>query len=229
MELTNNVVLLTGGSSGIGEALANSLLERDNQIIICSKHKSEAIQELEKTGNLRHFTCDLRIEADIIQVFNILRDEKLHFNILINNAGIIDEFNFFENEIKYDTLHDIVSVNLIAPMMLTHLFLKQLPDLIECCIINIGSKKALNPDPSLLAYSASKAGFHSFSLSLREQLMPLGIKVFEVVPPRVDTEMSRKVAKNRGRSITYGTMTPNECAEGILGAVESDFYEFKIQ
>ncbi len=228
MKINNNVILITGGSAGIGEALVNSLLKKENQIIICSRHKSKSIEDLEQLYKLRHLPCDLRRKSDIINVFELLEKENIRLNILINNAGIIDDSSILKQEINYNDLHDIISVNLLAPIILTHLFLKQLPNESGAGIINIGSKTAFTPDSSFLTYSASKAGLHSLSICLREQLKASGIKIFEIIPPRVDTAMSRKVAKNKNHFESPEMMTPEDCAEKIIQAVQSDIYEFKM-
>ncbi|HSZ72634.1 MAG TPA: SDR family NAD(P)-dependent oxidoreductase, partial [Cytophagaceae bacterium] len=189
---------------------------------------SEEIEGLEHVYNVRHIPCDLRKVADIVTVFDILKKENIHFNMLINNAGMIDEHIFLQHELKHQELQDILAVNLLAPMVLTDWFIKQLPPDREGCIVNIGSRTALVPDPSFLTYSASKAGLHAFSIGLREQLKSSGINVFEIIPPRVDTVMSRKVSKNKTNAERLEMMSSNDCAEQILEALQTDVYEFKI-
>jgi uncharacterized oxidoreductase len=225
MRINNNVILITGGSSGIGNALVHALLQKENQVIICGRHKPE---NLEYSTNIRYIACDLRKTSDIIAVFEKLKEENIYVNILINNAGIIDDESFLTQELDYTELQHILSVNLLAPIILSDLFLKQVDLDSEACIINIGSNTAFTPDTSFITYSASKAGLHSFSICLREKLKLSQIKVFEMIPPRVDTTMTRNVSKNKEHIDTIEMITSEDCAESILEALQSDIYEFKI-
>lgn len=226
MKLENSIILITGGSTGIGQALVN-ILKKNNQLIICNRHKSKNIEYLEQENyNIKYIRCDLRKEEDIIRAFEQLQKERIKVNILINNAGIIDDVSFFDKTINHASLQDIVSVNLIAPIVLSHFFLKQLPESSHAGIINIGSKTAFIPDSSFLTYSVSKAGLHSFSVCLREQLHASGIELFEIIPPRVDTVMARKVSKKSTESDSM--MNPDLCARKIIEAVESNIYEFEL-
>ena len=228
MEMNNKTVLITGGSSGIGEALVHSLLKRQNKVIVCCRNEVKNIDH-DAGERLYYFKCDLREKTNVLDVFEKLKQSSLIPDVLINNAGIIDIFNAQKGKINYEEMQDVVTVNLLAPILLTHCFVNLLSPDTNACIINVGSQTAFSPNASFLTYSASKAGLHSFSISVRKQLESSKVKVFEVMPPRVDTPMSRMVALYSGGKNGMPIIEPKDCAEKILEAVEADIYEFIIQ
>ena len=109
-------------------------------------------------------------------------------DVLINNAGVGRRLNLKQHFNDFD-LMDEIQVNLNAPIQLTNFLLPQLLEKREAAIINITSALAYSPLAVVPIYSATKAGFHSYTLSLRQQLKKSSIKVFEIAPPTTDTEM----------------------------------------
>ena len=111
-------------------------------------------------------------------------------------------------------------VNLLAPVLLTHAFLPHLQRQAASAIVNVSSVLALVPKQSASAYCASKAALHSFSRSLRWQLESTSVRVFEVMPPLVDTAMTA----NRGT----GKISPEALAAAFWAGFRTDQYELRV-
>ena len=130
----------------------------------------------------------MEIEEERITLFEWISQEHPDLNVLINNAGIqnwmkVTEDHFFERS-KQE-----VGINILAPLHLTSLFL-QLPLL--TALINVTSGLAFTPLSKVPVYSATKAFFRSFTLSLRRQLRNTGVEVIEIIPPKLNTDLGGK-------------------------------------
>lgn len=122
-------------------------------------------------------------------------DKYDDINILINNAGVQYNYEFSNEENAHNLIEMELNINLVGPILLTSLFLPKLLQKKEAAIVNVSSGLGFVPKESAPIYCASKAGFHIFSKSLRYQLEKTDIKLFDIIPPLVDTEMT----KGRGR------------------------------
>ncbi|MFI2744538.1 SDR family oxidoreductase [Zhouia sp. PK063] len=185
MQLSNNKILITGGASGIGLGFTERFVNENNRVIICGRRKDVLDEVVGKFPNVIAHQCDLEIEEDRIELFDWISKEHPDLNVLINNAGIqnwmqISEGNFFERA-KQE-----VEINILAPLHLTELFL-QLASLTT--IVNVTSGLAFVPLTKVPVYSATKAFFRSFTLSLRYQLQEAGIEVIEIIPPKLNTDL----------------------------------------
>jgi len=119
-------------------------------------------------------------------------------NILINNAGVQRDIDFTKGIAEYLAGENEIKINLEAPIILSGLFIPSLTGKKEAAIINVSSGLGFVPAARMPVYSATKAGLHAFSMALRHQLLKSGIKVFEVVPPAVDTELNPEGRAKRG-------------------------------
>lgn len=224
MKLSNNTILITGGATGIGLAFVEQL-EKDNKIIICGRREGK-IQHLRKRFPEIHYKiCDLQKPEQRIALVNWLIREHPDLNILINNAGVQRDLNFTKNL----NLEDIIAeteINLFAPVHLSNLLIPHLASKKNAAIINISSGLAFTPLAFMPMYCASKAALHSFSLSLRHQLSKIKIKVFEIIPPTVDTELDQGRRNNRERS--YRGIPASECVSKAIEAIKNDVFEAAI-
>jgi uncharacterized oxidoreductase len=218
MKIKDNSVLITGGATGIGFALAKALVEEGNEVTICGRRKDKLMEAKNKIPQLRTATCDIS-KAEEIECLNDLID----INILINNAGILRMIDL-KNGLSSVIGESEIETNLVAPIQLSATFIPSLLRYKESAIINITSGLAFVPMVAAPIYCATKAAMHSFSLSLRHQLRNTVIKVFEVMPPIVDTEL-HKEARNelKNRSIP-----PSEVAKATLEALQRDEYEIVV-
>jgi uncharacterized oxidoreductase len=191
MKLSSNTILITGGSSGIGFALAERFSKAGSEVIICGRKEAKLSAVKRKFPKIVTFQYDLTVESERISLYkNVIKDLP-RLNVLVNNAGIQQRVNFVKGaEWKY--IKQEIEINLIAQIHLTALFIPHLKKAKEPVIINITSGLAFAPLANVPVYCATKAAFHSFTLSLRHQLKQTPIKVIEVIPPSVQTDLGGK-------------------------------------
>jgi len=220
MNIKNNTVLITGGASGIGLALALSLLEQNNTVIICGRNEDKLKQVLQKHPKLHILTCDITIKQDREALLSNIQKEFPKLNMLINNAGIQHNYNFMDKTQHHNLIDEELSINLNSQIKLIDMFVEILSLQKSSCIVNITSALAYVPKQSAPVYCASKAGFHVFTAALRYQLENTSINVFEVIPALVDTPMT----KGRGINKT----SPEQLVSEVLRGLKTNTYEIKI-
>jgi short-subunit dehydrogenase involved in D-alanine esterification of teichoic acids len=216
VQTTHHTVLITGGTSGIGLALAERFLREGNAVIITGTNaqKAEAVKH-----DLPSLTVELADMRDR-QALEKLVYRYPDVNILINNAGIQYNYNFADPAIAPTQISTELDINLLSPLHLIKLFLPQLLSHPTAAIINVSSGLGIVPKQSAPVYCASKAALHSFTKSLRWQLEGTSVRVFEIIPPIVDTAMTQ----GRGR----GKITPNELVQEFWRDFSNDRYEMRI-
>lgn len=188
MNLTNNKILITGGASGIGLGLAERFIQENNTVIICGR-RAELLNEVaSKFPSIITKVCDLSIEGDRINLYNWIAENHSDLNVLVNNAGIQNWMNISDSEFYQKSLNEI-STNVIAPLHLTSLF-KNLSSLNT--IINVTSGLSFIPFAKVPVYCATKAFFHSFTVTLRHALKSRNIEVIEMIPPALNTDLGGK-------------------------------------
>lgn len=212
LKLTGNTILITGGATGIGLALARRLSE-GNQVIICGRSEAALHQAKIEVPTLVSRVCDVADAASRRAMVEWLQAEHPSLNMLINNAGVQARRDFTADP-AIDTLDQEVAINLTAPI---HLIAELLPTLRqqgESCIINVTSGLAFSPMADVPVYCATKAAFHSFTLSLRHQLKATGVRVIELAPPIVDTGLGGGTRSDGAASRMM--VTPEQFASEVL-------------
>ena len=209
MNLKNNKILITGGASGIGLGLTERFLKENNTVIICGRRESVLKEVSDKFPAVITKVCDLSVEAERTELYKWVEANHGDLNVLVNNAGIqqwmdVSDADFFaraKNEI---------TTNIEAPIHLTSLFshLKSLTTL-----INVTSGLAFVPFTKVPVYSATKAFFHSFTLSARYLLKSKNIEVIEIIPPALNTDLG-------GKGL-------HDAAPPVSGFIESIFEQLK--
>jgi uncharacterized oxidoreductase len=199
MDLSNRTVLITGGSSGIGLGLAEAFHSRGSTVIVCARDPKGLAAVAEKLPGVVALPCDVADE----QQRRDLADEVLgrfpDLDILVNNAGIQ---RYVDLKKGYDAVksgRDEITVNFVAVVELTALFIEHLLSRPTAAVINIGSGLAFMPMPSTPIYNATKAAVHTYSLVLRQQLKGTSVEVVEIVPPLVDTNLNREARDAAGQ------------------------------
>src|SRR6185312_1204055 len=189
MKMENkNKILITGGASGIGRAMAERFLKENNTVIVCGR-RVHVLQELSDTlPGIITRRCDLASASEREDLFAWVNRAHPDLNVLVNNAGIqnwmrVDDADFFTRT-KTE-----ISINIEAPLHLTALFIN-LPSLHT--IMNVTSGLSFVPLAKVPVYSASKAFLHSFTLSLRHLLKARKIDVIEIIPPARNTDLGGK-------------------------------------
>lgn len=221
MKISGNTILITGGATGIGFALAEEFVKANNKVIICGRREEKLREAKNKIPELIIKTCDISKSKNREELFLWIVSNYPDINILVNNAGIqiMRDLKTGKKDLKED--EDETDINLKAPIHLAELFI---PDFLkkDSAIINISSGLGFVPITSMPVYCATKAALHSFSISLRHQLKNTSIKIFEIIPPTVDTEL------DRGRRKTRIGISPSEVSKATLNALEKNIYEVPI-
>jgi uncharacterized oxidoreductase len=226
MKTAGNTVLITGGATGIGLALAESFLEKGNDVIICGRREEKLAEARKRHPALHSRVCDVADEGDRESLLAWITSEFSDMNILVNNAGIQRETDFRGGDADLKGGENEVRINLEATVYLSAMFIPQLSGKRESAIINISSGLAFVPIAIMPVYCATKAAIHSFSLSLRHQLSAKGIRVFEIIAPTVNTELdrgAREKRKQKDRGIPA-----QEVASAAMKAIENDEFETAI-
>ena len=189
MKLNGNTILIIGGSGGIGLAMAERFLNNGSEVIISSNDDEKLEIAKKKFPQLHTIYCDISDEADRTRLYSEVVKEFPKLNVLFNCAGIQVRSNFSNGQYHWDTMKQELAVNLEAPMHFSLLFLPHLSNVENAVIINISSDLAFRVPIFAPCYGATKAGLHSFTYSLRVQTEPLGISVYEILPPAVNTDL----------------------------------------
>jgi uncharacterized oxidoreductase len=225
METKNNTILITGGATGIGFALAETLVNAGNKVIICGRREGKLKEARDKLPQIQARVCDVSREKERESLFNWVKDSFKDLNVLINNAGIQRMVNLKKGAQDLLSGENEVETNLIAPIHLSAYFIPLLLKKKESAIINVSSGLGFVPIAAMPVYCATKAAVHSFTVSLRYQLRDTSIKVFEIVPPAVDTELDKAFTEEGDE---YRGIPPSEVARATLKAVANNEYEIVV-
>jgi len=221
MNLGDNTILVTGGGSGIGLALAKAFaLHSSNTVIVCGRNAQKLETVRKDNPAIITFSCDITSDHDQERLTEAIAQKYPSLNILINNAGIQRNYDFSDTRSHTDVIEEEVNINFLAQVTLTDRLLPVLMQQPRAAIVNVTSALAVIPKQSAPVYCATKAAMHNFTKALRYQFENTPIKVFEIIPPLVDTEMT----KGRGK----GKITPEALAAEALRGIESNKYEIRI-
>jgi uncharacterized oxidoreductase len=228
MNVSGNSILITGGATGIGLALAKRFLKAGSKVTICGRREQALRQAQAGNPGLNIRTCDVGNPADRIALLEWTMRELPELNVLVNNAGIQRRgVNLAETE-DWEATHQEIAINLEAPIHLARLFAahwsrQKNSTLVNSTIgnptiINVTSGLAFAPLAMVPIYSATKAALHSFTLSLRQHLAKTPIKVIEIVPPAVNTDLG-------GLGLHDFGVPLNEFSDSIFSRLQSDELE----
>jgi len=188
MNLSNNKILITGGATGIGLGLAERFIKENNTVIICGRREPVLNEAKAKLPSVITKVYDVSIVKEREDMFKWIEKEHNDLNVLINNAGIQNWMSVTDDNF-YQRAKDEINTNAESPLHLISLFQK-LPSL--NVIINVTSGLSFSPLSKVPVYCATKAFFHSFTLSLRHLLKPKNIEVIELIPPALNTDLGGK-------------------------------------
>jgi uncharacterized oxidoreductase len=221
MKTTNNTILITGGSAGIGFETAKLLSEKGNHVIITGRDEARLKQAASRLQNVTAIVSDVSKEADVKALVAKLNTEFPGLSMVINNAGHALLYDIAEEGVNgIEKAADEMHTNYLSVIRLNELLLPLLKKQAEAAIVNVSSIVALVPG-SLAGYSASKAALHSYTQSLRFALEETAVKVFELMPPLVNTNFSQAIGGANG-------IPPSEVAKDLLDALESNTYEIHV-
>ena len=226
MKTTGNTILITGGATGIGLALAEAFLKEGNELIICGRRKEKLEEVKKKFPRIHIHVSDVGSEKEREELFRWSTSEFPSLNIFINNAGIQREIDFRKGTQDFGEAESEIGINFEGLVHLSALFIPHLMTMKEAAVVNVSSGLAFVPLAIVPVYCATKAATHSFSMSLRHQLKKTSVKIFELIPPTVDTQLDRGARAKRGqenRGIPAG-----EVAVAALKGMQSDEFEITV-
>lgn len=196
MKIEGNTILITGGGSGIGKALAHRFHDLGNTVIVAGRRKSVLEQAIDGRPNMHAMAFDADSAAGIADFARRVTAEHPALNILINNAGIM-RFEALDRHRDLTDAEATVSTNLLGPIRLTDALIDHLGRQPDAALINVTSGLAFVPLVSAPTYSATKAALHSYTVAMREALKGR-IEVIELVPPAVQTDLTPGQATRQG-------------------------------
>lgn len=224
MRINGNTVLITGGATGIGLGLAEELVNAGNEVIICGRREGMLKEAKRKIPKLHTKVCDVSDEEDRKELADWILSGFKDMNILINNAGIQRRVDYRTGRSNTNPSEDEIDINLKAPIRLCEIFIPHLMQKKEAAIVNVTSGLGFSPAAAMPVYCATKAALHSFTMSLRHQLRDTPIKVFELIPPAVETDL-HKGARERGGQRNMNIITVKEFVVPAMEALKNDEYE----
>jgi uncharacterized oxidoreductase len=190
MKLTGRTILITGGTSGIGQELAKQLLRRGNTVIVTGRDPKRLDATSRALPGVHVIPSDVSAAADIVKLFDTVTHRFPTLDTVINNAGVMRNLNLNLPRELQDLSREI-EINLCGTIMMVQQFLPHLKMRKEALIVNVSSGLAFVPLPIAPIYCATKAAIHSYTQSLRVQLAGTGVTVVELAPPGTETPLLR--------------------------------------
>ena len=220
MQVSKNTILITGGGTGIGLALAETLIKECNEVIICGRRESKLMEAKHLFPSLHIYVCDIAKKSERESMYQWVIAEFPNINILINNAGVQKEIDFLTGAANFTEEESEIEINLTASIHLAALLIPYfLVHKRESAIVDITSGLAFIPLKIVPVYCATKAALHTFSISLRSQLAKTNVRVFEIAPPIVKTELHREA---KARKQSQQGIPPSVVAEAIVKALKNN-------
>lgn len=189
MNLSDNTVLVTGGATGIGLAIAERFLQAGSDVIVCGRRDDKLREVKARHPGIHTRSCDVAKEEDREALAEAIVKDFPRLNVLVNNAGIQRQVRFLSDPEAWRQRRQEIAINFEAPLHLSALFLAHLQKQPRAAIVNVSSGLAFVPAVFAPVYSATKAALHSFSMSLRQDLARTSVQVIEIVPPAVNTDL----------------------------------------
>jgi len=224
MKTTGNTIFISGGSAGIGLAIAKKLDAAGNKIIINGRSEERLKNALKELGSSAvGISGDLSIEADRFRIAEELKTNYPNVNIIVNNAGasFMNDLSDGNNNAAEKAYQEI-NTNYISVIHFTSLLLPQLLIQEDAAVINISSITVFRSNKYLPTYAASKAALHSYTQGLRDTFAGNEkFNVYEVYPPLVNTEFSAEIGGANG-------IPPSEVADELFTALEKNQFEVPV-
>ncbi|MFA5326881.1 MAG: SDR family oxidoreductase [Prolixibacteraceae bacterium] len=220
--------LITGATSGIGEALANLLADKKHNLLLVARNEQKLKQQCEELSNKNgigayYIVADLSKPNTANYVFEESKKKNLLVNMLVNNAGVGSSGEFVKNDLQTEL--DILQLNNVSLVALCRLFLPEMVRNKSGSIINVGSMASFFPSPYMSVYAASKMFVLSFTEALTEECRPHGVHVMLFCPGLTSSNFMNTPANNNdwGKMLTAraNTQTPEQVAAEMIRAMET--------
>ena len=187
MQMTGNTILITGGGSGIGRALAEAFHQRGNQVVIAGRRQDVLDQVVAANPGMRGYTLDIQDARDIQTFAQRVTANVPTLNVVIHNAGVMVDENLKDG--STEAAEATVATNLLGPIRLNSALIGHLLDQPQAAVLTVTSGIAFSPWALTPAYSATKSGLHAYTETLRYQLQDTNVQVIELIPPFTQTEL----------------------------------------
>lgn len=201
MNISGNTILITGGGSGIGRALAEEFQKLGNQVIIAGRRQQMLDETVAANPGMKSALLDIGDVEGIRAFAGKVAEDYPSLNVVIHNAGIMKPEDLVEESVDQGTADATVATNLLGPIRLTTALLPLLKQQRRATIMTVSSGLAFIPLALTPTYCATKAAIHSYSQSLRYQLRNTSVEVIELVPPYVQTELMGSAQANDPRAM----------------------------
>ena len=219
MNFKNKIVLITGGSSGIGAVMAERFKREGCAVTICGRDETKLFAVAARLG-VNAVRCDVSNLEDCQTLLAAVNSEFGGLDILVNCAGVLLPYEMAEVADGVEKIRSEIEINAIAPVTLTYLALPLLKESQSASVVFVSSGLAYAAFAPTPVYSGTKALIHHVAQCLRHQFMPLGIKVFELLPPVTDTPM----AANMNAS-AFKKSPPEEVVNDLINAMRAGKFE----
>ena len=220
MKLSNRTVLVTGGTSGIGLGIAEAFQRSKSRVIVCGRNREKLSTVKEKFPDIMVLHCDVgdarqrkKLATEVIRRFPDL-------DILINNAGIQRYIDLKKGHDELKSGEDEIAINFVSTVELTALFIGHLMKRPSAAVINVSSGLGFMPMLNTPVYCATKAAIHTYSLVLRQQLKDTSVKVIEIVPPMIDTDLNKE--GRDGAHLKFRGISLSEYIPTVIKGLEND-------
>ncbi|MCL2772294.1 MAG: SDR family NAD(P)-dependent oxidoreductase [Oscillospiraceae bacterium] len=222
MKMSGNTILITGGATGIGYSMAKYFSARDNEVVICGRRIDRLEQAKKELPGLHTVQCDVTNPDERKKLLTYMNEHFPNMNILINNAGIQRDIDLSKGISELESGESEILVNFEAPVYLSALFNPMITGKDNAAIVHVSSGLAFRAEYSIGVplYCATKAAIHAFSLTQRKQLTPLGIKVIELIPPAVISELNPEGRKKRNSAVSLYMISSDDYVESALSKME---------
>ncbi|WP_446742334.1 SDR family oxidoreductase [Silvibacterium acidisoli] len=187
MQISGNTILITGGASGIGRALAEALHREGNQVIIAGRRKNVLDETTAANPGMKSIVLDIENAEAIASFASEVTQQFPALNVVVHNAGIMRNEDLLAENVE--DAEAMINTNLLGPIRLTAALASHLKAQPQAAILTVSSGLAFIPLAITPTYCATKAAIHSWTQSLRYQLQDTKIQVIELVPPYVQTEL----------------------------------------
>lgn len=211
MTFSNRTILITGGNSGIGRALAEALQAKGNRIIITGRKQTSLQAVLARNPAMAGYVLDVTDEAALAAFPAKLLFEHPELDAVVLNAGIMEPEDYTADPVSLDVAERTITTNLVAPIRLAAALLPHLQSRPQAALLTVSSGLAFVPKAANPVYSATKAAIHSWTQALRHQLRGTTVSVHEIAPPLVATELTP------GQSKITAAMPLQEFTDEVMG------------
>ena len=227
VNLSHNTILITGGGSGIGFALAKEFIQLNNRVIICGRNLERLKTAKQKFPSIEIIQCDVSDENSVETLVQEIQEKYPDLNFLVNNAGIMKMWNIQRETTNTREQKAEILINFFGTVQLTQSLIPHLLKQKNSAVLNVSSALAFAPMSAAPIYNAMKAAMHSYSISIRQQLQNTSIKIFEVLPAAIETQMATDMEKIIGIENSGPKMSPEKLAELTIKGMKNDTYEMR--